>query len=65
MEKKITPDEYPVLTEQALAIGRIFIETLGTIPTSWREVLIKIPSLLSFFKLAKPHFEIIINEIKD
>lgn len=65
MEKKITPDEIPALTNEALAIGNIFLSTVGTFPTNLAQVLAKLPAIISFFKQSKPHFEVIIKEIKD
>lgn len=64
-EKKITPDEIPGLTKEALAIGAIFIATVGTIPTGTPALLMRLPSILAFFKQAKPHFEVILKEVKD
>lgn len=64
-EKKITPDEIPGLTTEALAIGTIFISTIGTIPMSIPALLMKLPSILAFFKQAKPHLQVILKEIKD
>ncbi len=65
MENKITPDEIPALTNEALEIGKIFLATVGTFPTNLAQVLTKLPTIISFFKQSKPHLEIIIKEIKD
>ncbi len=64
-ETKITPDEVKDLTNEALEIARIFIATIGVIPVTIPQLLMKLPALIQFFKQAKPHFEIIIKEIKD
>jgi len=65
MEKRVTPEEIPALTEQALEIGKIFIATIGTIPTNVTQLIVKLPAIFSFLKQIKPHLEVILKEIKD
>jgi hypothetical protein len=65
MNNRVTPEEIPALAEQALEIGKIFIATVGVIPTNVGQLLMKLPAILSFFKQSKPHFEIIVKKIKD
>lgn len=63
--ENLTPDEIPQLTIEALAIGTVFRETVGEIPTTWAAVLTKIPQIVKFFVRAAPHLKTIIAEIKD
>jgi phage-related minor tail protein len=65
MEKRVTPDEIPALTNEALKIGEIFLATVGTIPASIPQLLVKLPSIFAFLKQIKPILEVIVKEIKD
>jgi len=64
-EKKTTPNEISELTKEAIAIGQIFIATVGTFPLTIPQLILKMSSIIAFFRQAKPHFEIIFKEIKD
>lgn len=63
--KKITPDEIPTLTIEALAIGQAFKSTVGEVPINWTSALAKLPQIVKFFIAAAPHLKTIIAEIKD
>jgi len=63
--REITPDELPILAGKALEIVALFKMCVQTVPTSWGQVLISIPKLITFFKASKPLFEEILKEIKD
>ena len=62
---RITPDEIPVITADALDIVKLFKLHVGTIPTSVTSLLLSVPKLIVFFKASKPIFEELFKEIKD
>jgi hypothetical protein len=65
--KKITPEELPILKEEATKIGLLFVETFKGVqlPTSYLGMIKLLPSVLLFLTSVKPNLKRILEEVKD
>lgn len=63
--REITPQEIPTLLEKAFVVFSIFKTTVGTIPLTYSQLIVKIPALIKFFREARPTLEEMLKLVKD
>lgn len=63
--REITPQEIPTLLEKAFVVFSIFKSTVGTIPLTYSQLIVKIPALIKFFREARPILEEMLKLVKD
>ena len=63
--REITPQEIPTLLEKAFVVFSIFKTTVGTIPLTYSQLIVKIPALIKFFREARPILEEMLKLVKD
>jgi len=62
--REITPQEIPTLLEKARVVFSIFKTTVGTIPLTYTQLIVKIPALIKFFREARPTLEEMLKLVK-
>jgi len=64
MTREITPQEIPTLLEKAFVVFSIFKSTVGTVPLTYSQLIVKIPALIRFFREARPTLEEMLKLVK-
>lgn len=62
--RDITPQEIPTLLEKAFVVFSIFKTTVGTVPLTYTQLIVKIPALIKFFREARPTLEEMLKLVK-